>query len=357
MIGTENAVSAESCQRAAVALRRANGLCHAGRREDTAVPMASDSDRARRWIVFGLKAAVTAALVWLVLRGVDLGAALGRMAQLSPGAALLAVGLLLSHCFVAGWRWRLVMRLFGPMLPVGAVIRLFLEGYFFNNALPSTIGGDGVRIWRATGLGLPLAASINGVLLDRVTGLTGLFILVAAGQPLLYARVEDPATRLAFAAILLAGVAGIALLILARRIPKRLIPARLREGIDALSAATQAAYLRPAISLPVLGLAVIVHGLIVLSVHVIAVGIGLEVGLFESLVLVPAVILLSTVPVSIGGWGLREGLMVVALGLAGVPAEAALTVSILFGLAQIVAGLPGGALWLLAGGRPIARGD
>ncbi len=316
--------------------------------------MASDSDTARRWIVFALKAAVTAALIWLVLSGVDAGTALRRMAGLSPGAAILAVGLLLAHCFVAGWRWRIVMRLFGPVLPVGAAIRLFLEGYFFNNALPSTIGGDGVRIWRARNLGLPLGASINGVLLDRVTGLTGLFILVAAGQPLLYARIGDPATRLAFAAILLAGIAGIAFLILARHIPKRLIPARLHDGIDKLSEATHAAYLRPAISLPVLGLSVVVHGLIVLSVHVIAVGIGLDVGLFESLVLVPAVILLSTVPVSIGGWGLREGLMVVALGLAGVPADAALTVSVLFGLAQIVAGLPGGALWLMAGGRAIA---
>ena len=305
----------------------------------------------KRWIGFALKAAVTAGLIWLVLRGVDLGAALDRMADLSAGAAVLAVLLLLSHCFVAGWRWRMVMRLFGPVLPVAVSIRLFLEGYFFNNALPSTIGGDGVRVWRAVKLGLPLGASVNGVLLDRVTGLTGLFILVAAGQPLLYARIEDTATRLAFAAILLAGAAGIALLILARHIPGRLVPARLREGLRKLSEATHAAYLRPAVSLPVLGLSVVVHGLIVASVHVIAVGLGLDVGLFESLVLVPAVILLSTVPVSIGGWGLREGLMVVALGLAGVPADAALTVSVLFGLAQIAAGLPGGVLWLMAGGR------
>jgi len=311
----------------------------------------TDTAATRRSIGFGLKAIVTVALIWLVLRGVDLGAALARMGDLSAGAAALAVLLLMSHCFVAGWRWRMVMRLFGPVLPVGVSIRLFFEGYFFNNALPSTIGGDGVRVWRAVQLGLPLAAGVNGVLLDRITGLTGLFLLVAAGQPLLYARIEDTETRLAFAAILLAGAAGIALLILARRIPGTVVPARLREGLHKLSEATHAAYLRPAVSLPVLGLSVVVHGLIVASVHVIAVGLGLDVGLFESLVLVPAVILLSTIPVSIGGWGLREGLMVAALGLAGVPADAALTISVLFGLAQIAAGLPGGALWLMAGGR------
>ena len=308
-------------------------------------------DNARKRIAFAAKAAVTAGLVWLVLRGVDFSAALERMAGLSAAAAAGAVALLMLHCFVAGWRWRMIMRLFGPALPLAASIRLFFEGYFFNNALPSTIGGDGVRIYRANRMGLPLAASVNGVLLDRVTGLTGLVILVAVGQPLLYAHVEDTSTRLAFAAIVLAGVAGVAAMILARRIPERLLPARLREPVHKLSEATHAAYLYPAVSLPVLGLSVVVHGLIVASVHVIAIGLGLDVGLFESLVLVPAVILLSTVPVSIGGWGLREGLMVVALGLAGVPADAALSVSILFGLAQIAAGLPGGALWLMAGGR------
>jgi len=309
------------------------------------------TDKARKWIAFAVKAAITVGLIWLVLRGVDFGAALERMAGLSPSAAIMAVGLLMLHCFVAGWRWRMIMRLFGPALPLPAAIRLFFEGYFFNNALPSTIGGDGVRIYRANRMGLPLAASVNGVLLDRVTGLTGLVILVAVGQPLLYAHVEDTSTRLAFAAIMLAGIAGVAAMILARHIPERLLPVRLREPVHKLSEATHAAYLYPAVSLPVLGLSVVVHGLIVASVYVIAIGLGLDVGLFESLVLVPAVILLSTVPVSIGGWGLREGLMVVALGLAGVPADAALSVSILFGLAQIAAGLPGGALWLTAVGR------
>lgn len=307
-------------------------------------------DVMRRWAGFGAKAAVTAVLVWLVLGSVDLQAVGARMAALSPVAGALAVALLMLHCFIAGWRWQIVMRLFGPVLPLRQAIRLFIEGYFFNNALPSTVGGDAVRIWRARAAGLPLAASIGGVLLDRVTGLAGLFLLVLAGQPLLYARIADGEVRLAFAAILAAGAAGIALLILARRIPAPLLPDVLRDDLRALSEATHRAFLHPAVSVPVLGLSVVVHGLIVLSVYVIALGLGLDVGLFESLVLVPAVILLSTAPVSIGGWGLREGLMVVALGLAGIPAEAALGVSVLFGIAQIVAGLPGGLLWLAADG-------
>ncbi len=307
----------------------------------------------RRWAGLAFKAAVTVALIALVLRGVDLGLVGDRVAGLSPLAAILSIALLMLHCLVAGWRWRMIMRLFGPQLALPRAVRLFFEGYFFNNALPSTIGGDAVRIWRASESGLPLDAGINGVVLDRITGLAGLFILVALGQPLLYARVGDPATRLAFALILLAGAAGIAALILVRLLPLRRLPRRLHDGVAALSGAAHAAFLRPSVSLPVLGLSVLVHGLIVLSVYVIALGLGVDLGLFGSLVLVPAVILLSTVPLAVGGWGLREGLMVVALGLAAIPADAAFSVSVLFGVAQIVASLPGGVAWLLARGGAV----
>ncbi|MEE8444281.1 MAG: hypothetical protein V3S44_02970, partial [Alphaproteobacteria bacterium] len=65
----------------------------------------TDTATTKRLAGFAFKAAITVLLVWLVLRGVDLGAALARMAELSPGAGVLAVALLMTHCFVAGWRW------------------------------------------------------------------------------------------------------------------------------------------------------------------------------------------------------------------------------------------------------------
>jgi len=57
--------------------------------------------------------------------------------------------------------------------------------------------------------------------------------------------------------------------------------------------------------------------------------------------------LVSMIPISFGGWGVREGAMVVFFGLVGVPAADALAMSILFGLAALVAGLPGGVLWVV----------
>jgi uncharacterized membrane protein YbhN (UPF0104 family) len=56
--------------------------------------------------------------------------------------------------------------------------------------------------------------------------------------------------------------------------------------------------------------------------------------------------LVTMAPISFAGWGVREGAMIVGLGLAGIAAADALAVSVAFGLLQVVLGVPGGVLWL-----------
>ncbi len=86
-----------------------------------------------------------------------------------------------------------------------------------------------------------------------------------------------------------------------------------------------------------------------LVVQLVARAIGLDVGLLECLALVPLALLVAMLLVSIGGWGVREGAFVAAFGLVGVPACDAFGLSVIFGLAVIVAELPGGLVWLLMG--------
>lgn len=306
---------------------------------------------AKRWAGFAIKAAVTGGLIWLVFHAVDMDAALERFASLSLPLFFLAVVLFAAHCLIGGWRWTIIMTLFGRAIPVPAAIRIFFEGLFFSNALPSTIGGDVVRVYRAADLGLSTEAAINGVLLDRITGVTALFLFVLAGLPVLLAEVADPVMRIGFGFLVAAGIGGLALLYAASWIPEGLRRWRILAALVRLSGAARVAFLKPGVALRVMGPAVAIHLVILSSIGVLAMGIDVDLSPFALLILVPAVLLLSAVPVSIGGWGLREGLMVTVLGLADVPAEAALTLSILFGFVMILAGLPGGAMWLLAGAR------
>jgi hypothetical protein len=75
----------------------------------------------------------------------------------------------------------------------------------------------------------------------------------------------------------------------------------------------------------------------------------LEVSLLDCVLLVPPVILVTVVPISIAGWGVREGAMVVAFGFINVPPSAAFAMSVLFGLTLAAASLPGSLLWWLSG--------
>jgi hypothetical protein len=72
--------------------------------------------------------------------------------------------------------------------------------------------------------------------------------------------------------------------------------------------------------------------------------------------LFPPVLLLSMIPISLAGWGVREGAMVVVFSLAGLQAEASLSLSVLFGACMFVSGLPGGFMWLLMRREVIIKG-
>ena len=80
---------------------------------------------------------------------------------------------------------------------------------------------------------------------------------------------------------------------------------------------------------------------------------GLPMGLLDYFLLVPLVFLVALLPISFAGWGLRETGAVGLFGLAAVPAEAALLLSVLFGLLQLVSAIPSGIDWALH--RELAR--
>ncbi len=129
---------------------------------------------------------------------------------------------------------------------------------------------------------------------------------------------------------------------------------RLLRAIGALTSEARRLVAKPRRALMVTAMAAAVHGCSAMAVYVLAIGFRIEVGMLDCLLLVPAVILVMVLPISIAGWGLREGAMVSAFALAGVSPADALVLSIGFGLATAAVGLPGGVLWLVTGGsRPI----
>ena len=188
-------------------------------------------------------------------------------------------------------------------------------------------------------------------MLERVVNIFGLILLVVATQPCLLARIGDNPAKYVFPALAVLAVAGIVFLMLLDRIPERYRKWLIVRGLAHLAGDTKRLFLSPGYALPAVGFGILGMILISLIVYLLATSLGIEVNAIDCMVLVPPVMLIASVPISIAGWGLRETAMVAAFGFIGIAEGDAFVLSILFGLANIFAALPGGLIWLFGGYR------
>ncbi len=297
-----------------------------------------------------LKVIVSGGLIWFLLSSIDIGAAKDRILGADNVMILCAGFVLLLQMGVGGARWWAVMRAIETPLPWFELTKLFWIGGFFSQALPSSVGGDPIRIYMAYKDGLPLSKAINGVMLERVVTIIGLTILVIAVLPWFVPKLnaETQMLTLTVMAMLGAGtIFGVIVLLYLDRLPEALSKFRIVRGMNALAADSRLLFLRlkGAVLASIFG--ILTHVNISLCVFFLAMSIGVDVTWLDCMVLMPLVILVTTLPISIAGWGVREGAMVTAFALVGVPGEGALVLSLMLGILGIVMMIPGGGFWLI----------
>lgn len=300
----------------------------------------------RRWLSLLVKLAITALLFWLLLRKIDLAAAWRAVQEMSPLAFVAALLLLVVQLFICGLRWQMVVKALGAHLQLTKATAVFAIGSFFGLVLPGAVGGDVVRMWTTHRAGLPLAASVNSVMLERIATVFALVLLVTVSEPALAERLPDGAGLWLFPALTVVGVAGIGAAMLLDRLPSSLQQWKLVRGLAQLAGDTRRLYLFPRRVVPVLAVAVIGHINLGLAAYAIARGLHIDISVFDAVILFMPAVLVATLPISVAGWGAREVAMVTLFGYAGVPPAQALAVSILYGVASTLVALPGGVFWL-----------
>ena len=301
----------------------------------------------RRLISFVIKFAVSAILLWLLALGIDLNAVGRQMAGADPLWLVIALLLAAAVIPMAAYRWRLVTQAIGAPLSTRDAMSITTIGWFFNQTLPSTIGGDAVRVYLAYRTGITKTGAIHGILLDR---LMGLFVVLALATiflaPLLAGLTAD-FQKWFLIIFIVAGYGGYAVLFLiSGRFAERLDNIRLGWLARALSHDARATLLTLSPGGVILAISVVLQIVQIASVYAIAVALGIEVSFAAVMIALPAVLLISSLPVSLAGWGVREQSMVLALGAMGVGATEALAISVVLGLSWIVIGVPGALVWL-----------
>lgn len=302
----------------------------------------------RKWSLFAVKLAVSIGLIWWVLRDTDLQAIWDKVAAVGWGPPVLTIFLILGvQAPLAGVRWGLVLKAMRARLPYWYLVQVFVIGTFFNQVLPSSVGGDAVRIYKTYRRGLLLSQAFNGVMLERLAITLSLVAIVVAVQPLFLSRIDGSTLIWIFPLLALLGLAGTIALMSLDRLPVGLRRWRVVRGLAVLAADSRRVFLSAKWGGGILAASVLGNVNVVLMFYVLAQGLDLDVTMLDCLVLVPPVMLVMTLPISIAGWGVREGAVVTGFGMIGVPAEGALVLSLLFGILALVSALPGGLLWVM----------
>lgn len=308
--------------------------------------------------MFGFLAKLILSVVFMIvaLRAVDFSALAASLLRLDSTWLLLAVMAFACQIPVATWRWRQIAAASAPAPDYATMLRWCAMAQFFNQTLPTTIGGDAVRTWlMVRAAGRKLGEAISVVVADRIAGVSAVLLIVAAAIPFQADAIADPLARSALNAATLAGLAAlIVALVLVRLRWTMFDRIAVLRPLQQFIAPVAALLLRPAVAARVLLASLLIHALTITAVSALARGFQLPVGPWLLAILVPPVLLVSMIPLSIAGWGLREMAMVTALGFVGVAPDAAVSVSLMIGVVLLIVGVPGGVLWVLE--RPSRKG-
>lgn len=301
----------------------------------------------RKAISLLLKAAVSALLLYLALRLVDLNSLADRLRQVKLHWMALSVITLVIQTGLVALRWQQIVRRCGAELPFMRLYRFSMIGTFFNQTLPSSVGGDAMRIW-LVGKQANWRVASYSVLLDRVIGLVALACIVVVCMPWTFTLIKDPVGRVALLVVGLGSLgAWVVFLILGWEGWYILQRWRVTRHLAASATVAIGILRTPGVLTPIFSISVMIHLLTALSAWYVALSVGANLSLINSVFVVLPVALISVVPISIAGWGVREGAMVAAFAYAGLPQSDGLLVSILFGVSYLVLGIIGGLVWIL----------
>lgn len=267
-----------------------------------------------------------------------------------------AAGMHLFAIIVGSIRWWLLFRN-TEYCRYRQIVPSYAIGLFFNHVLPTGLGGDAVRIMHLTKQGFGAKGLVSSVLLDRGIGFI-VIIIMGATMLLLASPFDlDAKDKMLLTGLLIAiSMGGIIVFSpLIKTFLERIRPKVEHIGIarvllDILSicyAYRKAKHLIFAASL----MSLLMQTLVIFTYFLLGVSIGIELNLISYFAIVPMVFLATSVPISPGGLGVREGTMVALLTLVAVDTQQALSLSLLYLLVLWGTTLPGG-LMLLKTSRP-----
>jgi uncharacterized protein (TIRG00374 family) len=310
----------------------------------------------RKTALLLLKLAVSVLLLLYLVSTTDPQALMRRVRGGDPLLLALAALLYVVVLGISTWRWQLLLKAQGYPAPLGRLSASYLVATFFNNFLPSNIGGDLVRVRDGRELTGSLTSSLAIVAIDRIVGFGALYFLAAVAFAL-----GGPVLRgLAGARLVIIGLglvfAGLAYVFFkpgtARRWMATTRLANLPWAQERFETVQTAVHVyRNEVGVVWLAFAgsVALQSLVVLYYFCVARALQIPLALTATFLMVPLCGLIQSVPISFNGWGIRESVFILYFSQVGLKSDSALAFSLVGAGLTVLLSLSGAVAWTTRG--------
>ena len=286
------------------------------------------------------RVAVSVALLGGLGYWLDGRAILGRLVQLKLGWVAASIVLSVVQVSLSAWRWRFTATRLGLVLPLHRAIREYYLGIFINQLLPGGVVGDVSRAWRHSKTDR-MGPAIKGVVLERASGQIVMTVVALCSCLALPNEVRRTLLSALGSAVVFVSVLAVAVVVFFQRIrPARPLLKQWMRDIASTLLLKKALVVQLGVSLLIVSS--------YLAVFVMAArGLGVMTPATVLLPLVAPVLVTMLIPVTIAGWGVREGAAALLWAAVGLSASDGVAISAAYGLIVFVSSLPGAVVLIL----------
>ncbi|MCX5705433.1 MAG: lysylphosphatidylglycerol synthase transmembrane domain-containing protein [Candidatus Omnitrophica bacterium] len=282
-----------------------------------------------------LKAGISIALLWYLFRQLDRNRLLDIISHADIRLLLLAFCVFVIPYILALLRWKMLLDAIKMELPLKRIVASFSGGVFFNQVLPSSIGGDLMRSIDLSAHTKRAREVVATVLLDRLSGYIGLVIMVLVSLVLGWRLIHEK--NVLISVCIITGLLAAIILALFNKFFFKKInmflqslgAGRVKESITSLHYEIHQFRSRKTLFLKNISLSLAMQFFAAVSFYIIARSIGVNTNFIYFLIFLPIMGAITMLPISIGGLGLRENTAAYLFPLVGVGKDLAVAMSLL----------------------------
>ena len=297
-----------------------------------------------------LRVTLSLLLLVVLLHKFDLSRIAETLLSANKGYMGAALGLYLVGIVICSFRWQVLLGSHDVSVPLRSLTALNFVGNFFNNILPGSISGDVVKMYQLSRYSDRSDVAVSTVLMDRITGFMALFAIAAGAVPFAHELVPWETSVLIL--IIAVGMWGGMWVFTRGRWWKGL---RDRIGLlDRLARTEKVGKVYRAmrtydglVTARVLGISLVFDASWIVVRYLIALALGVRLSVWYFLLFIPIISLVTLVPISFSGLGVREGAYVYLFSQVGVEAPTAISMSLAFYGLRLVGGIIGGVIYAL----------